>query len=154
MKRKRLLIGILIPIVLTAATFGLWQLGRGILASFTAGAAAPTMPARLVTRIDVGVYPVDPDASRIYTSQSDLTHLLGLLRDVASEDPAPDAPNPGDAASFYTITLTYASGSSTICYLLEDRFVCLDDDGWYLAQPHIVEQLRAYLAGHPGSQTP
>ncbi len=153
MNAKKWMAWLLVPVVILVAGFGLWQLGRSALNALIGRPSEPTVPERLVTQINVGVYPADPDASRTYTAQSDLTRLLRLLRNVPTSDPAPDAPSPENAAFSHAITLIYADGSYTICYILEDQYVRLDD-GWFYADPTQVEALYGFLELPPGASSP
>lgn len=151
MNKKKWIIGLLVPVVILAAAFGLWQLGSSAMNALIGRPPEPTVPPRLVTRIDVAVFPVNPDAARCYTTQSDLTRMLQLLRNMSTADPAPDAPDTGSAVFFHSITLTYVDGSSAICYLLEDQYLLWEGSDCYYAEPTLVEALHAFLKLPPGT---
>lgn len=151
MKRKTWLAPLLTVLLTAAAAFGLWNLGRSAWEAFVRTPTEPEAPSRLVIQLNVGTYPLDTEQARTYTAQLDLDTVLALLQELPSEDAAPDAPDPGAADDFYSITLTYADGSTAVCYLIEDQFFRDESGTSYLVQPVCAAQLREFLKTHPGS---
>lgn len=150
MKRKKWLAPLVTLILIAGAALCLWQLGCRALDAFVHAPTERSSPSHLVVQVDVGVYPLDAEDTRTYTSQLDLDTLLKLLRQLPTEDAAPDAPDPGRADGFYAVTMTYADGCTAVCYLIEDQYFRDEAGNTSLVQPVSAAQFREFLKSHPG----
>lgn len=87
-------------------------------------------PSLMVQRIDVAIYPADPEFERHYETQENLNAALTLLRDLVTTDVPEEEPRLDDGQTYYTITATYSGGKQQNYYLLSYRYLKVGDDPW------------------------
>ena len=80
--------------------------------------AQSSTPGRMVQRIDVAIHPADPDYERTYVTLENMNALLGLLRDIQTQDYPETTPDPEGGQTLYTATVTYANGEKSVYRLL------------------------------------
>lgn len=123
MKKRMLQILALLIAVSTLSGCGL----SNLLPDVTTGRELPHL---MVRTIDVSMSPRDPEFERHYQTQENLTALLNLLREIATSDLPEEEPKLGDGQTYYTVTVTYASGETRDYYIMGYRFLKVGDEPW------------------------
>lgn len=119
---------VMLPAVLLAAIFILT--GCGLIDLLPDMTVAREIPHLMVQRADVVMYPRDPEYERHYQTQENLTALLSLLREIEGGEIPAQEPELGDGQTYYTVTVTYASGETREYHLLGYRFLKVGNEPW------------------------
>ena len=147
MKRRILL-------VLCTATVGILLSGCAILESLFGFLPSPEhtsadVPGRMVSRIDVSLYPHDPNFDRNYYAQDTLDAVLVLLRNMQGGEEPEAEPDLHGGQSYYAITAVYSSGESQVYYLLGHQYLKQGDEPWQIITTDQVMEFNHFLREHP-----
>ena len=107
------------------------------------------LPHLMVTQIDVEMHPANGSFSRHYQSQENLTTILRLLREMASERYPEEQPELDNGQNYYTVTATYASGKQQVYYVLGYQFLKVGNEDWCAIDFDRAMNFANYLQKHP-----
>ena len=110
--------------------------------------AQSAAPGRMVQRIDVAIHPSDPDYERTYVTLENMNALLGLLRDIQTQDYPETTPDPEGGQTLYTATVTYANGEKSVYRLLGHMYLQLGDDPWCIVGTERSMEFIHFLLEH------
>ena len=111
--------------------------------------AQSAAPGRMVQRIDVAIHPFDPEYARTYVTLENMNALLGLLRDIQTQEYPETTPDPEGGQSRYTATVTYANGEKSVYRLLGHMYLQLGDDPWCIVGTERAMKFVHFLLEHP-----
>lgn len=106
-------------------------------------------PRQMVQQLDVTLHPADAQFTRCYVTQENLNPLLTMLRDMVTEDVPEQDPDLYGGQSYYTITATYADGSSQHYLLLGYQYLRVGDNPWCLVSHNKVMEFAQFIQDHP-----
>lgn len=106
-------------------------------------------PGRMVQRIDVAIHPADPDYERTYVTLENMNALLGLLREMETQDYPETTPDPAGGQTLYTATVTYSNGEQSVYRLLGHMYLQLGDDPWCIVGTERSMEFIHFLLEHP-----
>ena len=106
-------------------------------------------PGRMVQRIDVAIHPSDPDYERTYVTLENMNALLGLLREMKTQDYPETTPDPEGGQTLYTATVTYANGEKSVYRLLGHMYLQLGDDPWCIVGTERSMEFSKFILEHP-----
>lgn len=106
------------------------------------------LPKRMVQHIDISITPDDPAYVRHYQTQTNLTAVLQMLRDLATQDIPEEAPALGSAFSYCTIVATYANGDQQVYVLLNEQYLKVGEEEWCHISPELAADFMEYLRSH------
>lgn len=150
MKKQMLMLSALIAAVSLLAGCGLVDL----LPDMT---VAQEIPHLMVRSAQVVMHPRDPEFERCYQTQENLNELLNLLREIDSGDEPEEEPELGDGQTYYTVTVTYASGETREYHLLGYRFLKVGNEPWIMIKHEDAMRFNQFIRDHPsddGSYVP
>lgn len=107
------------------------------------------VPGRMVSMIEIDLYPLDPDFHRCYTRQEKMSSVLQLLRDMTTDHQPDQEPDLHDGQSYYTITATYSNGSNQTYYLLGFRYLRRGDEEWCEIDSEKVMKFNEFILDTP-----
>lgn len=113
---------------------------------------AEAIPGRMVSKIDIAIHPADESFERCYTDIEHMSPVLRMLREMDTHDVPETEPRIDDGQSYYTITATYANGSSRIYYLLGHQFLRYDDEPWCVVESEKIMALIQFIRAHPDDE--
>ena len=108
-----------------------------------------SVPGRMVTKIEIDIHPRDPDFVRCYTNIDQMSSILRMLRDMDTHDTPEEDPVLGDGQSYYTVTATYANGTSQVYYLLGHQFMRCGEGSWCVVESGKIMELIQFIRSNP-----
>lgn len=109
---------------------------------------ARELPHLMVRSAEVAMHPRDPEFERCYQTQENLTDLLNLLREISTGDAPEEEPKVGDGQTYYTVTVTYASGRTREYILLGHRYLKVGDEPWCELEKEDAMRFNQFLRDH------
>lgn len=106
-------------------------------------------PGRMVQRIEVAIHPADPRFERTYVTQENMNALLGLLREMETQDYPETTPDPEGGQTLYTATVIFANGEQSVYRLLGHTYLQLGDDPWCIIGTERSMEFSKFLMEHP-----
>ena len=137
MKRERMLI-LLLTLLLMLTACGKTE---------DPAAQPGALPGRMVQKIEVAIHPEDEAYAKTYTDKDQMSPLLRVLRDMDTSKHPEEEPSLSDGQTYYTVTATYANGSSRIYYLLSHKYLRIDDGPWYIIDSNDAMELVQLIRG-------
>lgn len=112
------------------------------------------IPGRMVTSIDISVTPSDEAMVRHYTDIEKMSSVLGFLRDMDTDELPEEMPRLDDGQTYYTITATYANGTSRVYCLLSHQYLRVNQDQWHQISTEDATELIQYIRATPDTDSP
>ena len=109
---------------------------------------ARELPHLMVRDAQVVIHPRDPEFERHYVTQENLNALLALLREIHVGETPEEEPELGDGQTYYTVTVTYASGKTREYHLLGYRFLKVGDEPWIEIEYEQAMRFNQFIRDH------
>ena len=107
------------------------------------------VPGRMVSKIEIDLYPLDSDFHRCYTRQEKMSSVLQMLRGMDTNQQTEQEPDLNGGQSYYTITATYSNGNHQIYYLLGLQYMRKGDEPWCEIDCEKVMELNQFIRDNP-----
>ena len=118
------------------------------------GIESSSGPGRMVRRIEVAIYPEDPDYDRTYVTQENMNALLALLRSMVTLEEPEEEPDLEGGQSYYTATVTFANGQQSRYWMLGHTYLRLGDEDWCIIDTAKARSFIQFLLEHPSDDVP
>lgn len=112
------------------------------------------VPGRMVTDIEIAVTPSDETMVRHYTDIEKMSSILRFLRDMDTDELPEEMPRLDDGQTYYTITATYANGTSRVYFLLSHQYLRVNQEQWHQISTEDATELIQYIRATPDTGTP
>ena len=107
------------------------------------------VPGRMVSKIEIDLYPLDADFHRCYTCQEKMSSVLQMLRSMDANQQPKQEPDLNGGQSYYAITATYSNGNHQIYYLLGLQYMRKGDGSWCEIDLEKVMELNQFIRDNP-----
>lgn len=112
------------------------------------------VPGRMVTNIDISVTPSDETMVRHYSDVEVMSCIVRFLRDMDTDELPEETPRLDDGQTYYTITTTYANGTSRVYCLLSHQYLRVNQDQWHQISTEDATELIQYIRATPDTDSP
>lgn len=112
------------------------------------------VPGRMVTDIEIAVTPSDESMVRHYTDIEKMSSILRFLRDMDTDELPEETPRLDDGQTYYTITATYANGTSRVYCLLSHQYLRVNQEQWHQISTEDATELIQYIRATPDTDIP
>lgn len=112
------------------------------------------VPGRMVTDIEIAVTPSDESMVRHYTDIEKMSSILRFLRDMDTDELPEEMPRFDDGQTYYTISATYANGTSRVYCLLSHQYLRVNQEQWHQISTEDATELIQYIRATPDTGIP